>query len=74
MRESRQGRLILTMLGVTLALGCVVGGPGGRAGDGSLRISEVADEGDGTRRASTRLVLTGLESDGEFKPRLARSQ
>jgi tetratricopeptide (TPR) repeat protein len=62
------------MLGVTLALGCVVGGPGGRAGDGPLRISEVADEGDGTRRASTRLVLTGLASDADLTPRLALSQ
>ena len=74
MRRPRQRRLVVTMLGVALALGCVVRGPGGPARDGPLRISEVADEGDGTRRASTRLVLTGLESDAEFKPRLARSQ
>jgi tetratricopeptide (TPR) repeat protein len=62
------------MLGVALALGCIVRGPGSRARDGPLRISEVADEGDVTRRASTRLVLTGLASDAERKPRLALSQ
>ena len=74
MRRPRQRRLVVAMLGVALALGCVVRGPGGPARDGPLRISEVADEGDGTRRASTRLVLTGLASDAELKPRLALSQ
>ena len=62
------------MLGVALALGCAVRGPGGGAQDGPLRISEVADAGDVTRRASTGLVLTGLVSDAEFRPRLALSR
>ena len=74
MRGPRQRSLIVTMLGVALALGCAVRGPGGRARDGPLRISEVADEGDVTRRASTGLVLTGLASDAELKPRLALSR
>jgi tetratricopeptide (TPR) repeat protein len=62
------------MLGVAFTHGCVALGPGGPAGEEPLRISEVAGEGDVTRRASTRLVLTGLASDAELKHRLALSQ
>ncbi len=37
----------------------------------ALRLSEVADEGDATRRASTRLVLQGLDADAAARPQEA---
>lgn len=42
-----------------LALGCA----GLRGGDASLRVTELAEHGDPTRRASTRLVGQGLRDD-----------
>jgi tetratricopeptide (TPR) repeat protein len=65
---------IVAAIGLALALGCAGRGPGGDLRRGPLRISDVADEGDVTRRASTRLVLAGLASDAEAKPGLASSQ
>ncbi len=46
------------------AIGCSFGG-GGRFAPrlGALRISEITEDGDAARRASTRLVLEGLDSD-----------
>jgi tetratricopeptide (TPR) repeat protein len=34
----------------------------------ALRLSEVAGDGDATRRASTRLVLQGLDADAAARP------
>lgn len=45
-----------------LASGCALPGPA-ILRDPSLRLGEVVDEGDATRRASTRLVLDGLDAD-----------
>jgi tetratricopeptide (TPR) repeat protein len=43
---------------------------GGRFGSGAppFRLSEVADQGDAARRASMRLVLSGLEEDQALRP------
>jgi tetratricopeptide (TPR) repeat protein len=57
---------------LALAVGCASVGRDGR--DQALRISEVADAGDATRRASTRLVLDGLASDAAHRQRQALSQ
>jgi tetratricopeptide (TPR) repeat protein len=56
-----------------LLVGCALplAGPAGR---GTLRVSEVASEGDPARRASLRLVSEGLASDDASQPRLALSQ
>ena len=50
------------LLVLVLMLGCATGG---RPGDGAatLRFSELADEGDATRRASLRLCADGLDAD-----------
>jgi tetratricopeptide (TPR) repeat protein len=67
-------RQLVAAIGLALALACAGRGPGGELRRGPLRISDVADEGDVTRRASTRLVLAGLASDAAAKPGFAASQ
>jgi tetratricopeptide (TPR) repeat protein len=60
-----------SLLGLAIVVGCAgLGGVGG----GPVRISEFTGEGDGTRRASTRLVVGGLASDQELRPQLALSR
>lgn len=54
---------------VCTALACVTRAPGTVD---PLRISEVAEQGDAARRASTRLVLEGLDADAEGDPVRAR--
>jgi len=49
------------LLALLLALGCATGGRLGGGGD-ALRLSELADEGDATRRASLRLCVDGLDA------------
>jgi len=71
---TRRRRLLVTALGLALTLGCAVRGPGGALRTSPLRISEMADDGDVTRRASTRLVLSGLVSDAQGSSSLALSQ
>ncbi len=53
------------------AAGCAALRPGGKPGGDALRISEVVEEGDATRRASLRLVLEGLSRDARAEPRRA---
>ena len=38
----------------------------------SLRVSEAVEQGDAARRASMRLVVQGLDADGEFQFRRAQ--
>ena len=63
-------RLVLPALVLTLLVGCATplrrGGP--------LRVSDMSEEGDPARRASTRLVVQGLDSDAAAQPTLAVSQ
>jgi tetratricopeptide (TPR) repeat protein len=56
---------------LAFALACV--GPEGGARD-ARRVEEVADRGDAQRRASTRLVLDGLDADARGDVRLAQSR
>ena len=56
---------------LAIALGCV--GPNGGARD-AQHLEELADRGDAQRRASTRLVLDGLDSDARGDARLAQSR
>ncbi len=56
-------RLLVGALASVSVLGCISQGPLGETGP--LRISEVQGLGDGSRRASTRLVLLGLDFDEE---------
>lgn len=70
--RARAGRL--GVFGLVLALAATAGcaGPGGGFGavaGGALRISEVVGSGDPTRRASTRLVLEGLDSGDRDRAR-----
>lgn len=58
---SAQLQLAGALLALVLALGCATGGPLGGGGT-ALRFSELADEGDATRRASLRLCLDGLDA------------
>ena len=51
-----------------------VGCAGLGAGTGSLRISDIADQGDAERRASQQLVLDGLDSDINLLPDVALRQ
>lgn len=57
----------VALVGLCLAMGCI--GPGGRGVGfflaGPLRISQVVEEGDAIRRASTRLVVQGLGAGDE---------
>jgi tetratricopeptide (TPR) repeat protein len=56
-----QRRLAGVLLVLVLALGCAMGGRlGGDAA--ALRLSELTDEGDATRRASLRLCVDGLDA------------
>ena len=50
------------LLVLVLMLGCATGGRLG-GGPEALRFSELADEGDATRRASLRLCANGLDAD-----------
>jgi Tfp pilus assembly protein PilF len=54
-------RLVVSILSLALAAGCASWSGPPRAEP--FRISDVAAQGDATRRASTRLVLRGLEAD-----------
>lgn len=51
--------------------GCSTMGVPSRSGQ-SLRVSEAADQGDAARRASMRLVVQGLDADGEYQFRRAQ--
>jgi hypothetical protein len=65
LNEARKRGLsfVLLVLLVGFAVGCAAGfAPRSSLQVKPLRISEVAGEGDPTRRASTRLVITGLNS------------
>jgi tetratricopeptide (TPR) repeat protein len=61
-------------MSLVIAMGCAGLGRFGGAGVGPVRISELTGEGDGTRRASTRLLVEGLTSDRELRPQLALSR
>ena len=61
-------RVLLPLLGLSLALGCAGYGPRGSAGP---RISDVAREGDPARRASLRLVDQGLATESSGSRRQA---
>ena len=69
MRAVRAGVALLSAIAVALA--CV--GPGGGTRDAE-RVEDVADRGDAQRRASTRLVLDGLDADARGDARLAQSR
>ena len=58
---SAQLQLAGALLALVLALGCATGGRLGGGGT-PLRFSELADEGDATRRASLRLCVDGLDA------------
>jgi len=62
---------IALLAALAFALACV--GPDGGARD-APRVEEVADRGDAQRRASTRLVLDGLDADARGDVRLAQSR
>ena len=57
-----QLRVAGALLVLVLVLGCATGGRLG-GGPEALRFSELADEGDATRRASLRLCADGLDAD-----------
>jgi tetratricopeptide (TPR) repeat protein len=71
------GRLLLAgalAIAVATSSGCALRfapPPGSQAA--ALRVSEVAGEGDATRRASLRLVLQGLDEDANGRAATARS-
>ena len=56
-----------------LAAACA-GGPWEGLGSESLRVSEVAHQGDPARRASQRLVLQGLDADASGNFRRAQAE
>ena len=62
--RSHAGRLCVALAlgGLVLLTGCVQGGPRFPGGD-ALRVGELAERGDAARRASTRLVLRGLDAE-----------
>ena len=62
----------LAAMSAMLAVSCASRGPGGESRP--LRISEVTSQGDSSRRASTRLVLSGLDFDVESKSGRALSE
>jgi tetratricopeptide (TPR) repeat protein len=68
-RQLRVGALAVAVL-ISVA-GCAGLRPGGSSGGDALRISEVADQGDATRRASLRLVMDGLSRDDRAEHRRA---
>lgn len=61
------GSLVLALLACA---GCLTP-PGAAPRVRALQLSELAQEGDPQRRASLRLVLEGLQRDGQASPRLA---
>ena len=61
----------LALVPLALALGCIGPGP---AGVSSLRIGEMAGQGDAARRASLGLLIEGLELDSSGGGARARSQ
>lgn len=73
MRSAALRRACRTLLAVcvTWTLACAgLQGSGARA----LRLADVADEGDATQRASTDLVLDGLDADARGEAARALSQ
>ncbi len=66
------GGLLMGTLAAVLAVSCVSRGPRGESGP--LRISDVESQGDSSRRASTRLVLSGLDFDVESESGRALSE
>jgi tetratricopeptide (TPR) repeat protein len=64
-------RATALLAAIAFALACV--GPNGGAREAD-RIEDVADRGDAQRRASTRLVLDGLDADASGDARLAQSR
>ena len=61
------------LLVLVLVLGCAAGGRLG-GGPEALRFSELADEGDATRRASLRLCVDGLDAAAAGQPGAALGQ
>ena len=57
-----QQLVVGALLVLVLMLGCATGGRLG-GGPEALRLSELADEGDASRRASLRLCADGLDAD-----------
>jgi tetratricopeptide (TPR) repeat protein len=69
--QSALALAVVGALALTL-LGCAGRGPARRTPPpGALRISEIANQGDATRRASLRLVIEGLASDAASSPERA---
>ena len=68
-----QRQLAGALLVLLLVLGCATGG---RLGGGApaLRLSELANEGDATRRASLRLCVDGLDAAAAGHPGAALGQ
>jgi tetratricopeptide (TPR) repeat protein len=60
------------LLALALALGCATGG--GLGSGEAQRLSELTDEGDATRRASTRLCMDGLDAASAGRHDAALSQ
>jgi len=60
--RNRGSWLVVVALLAGFAVGCATGVGPRSIQVRPLRISEVADDGDPTRRASTRLVINGLQS------------
>jgi Flp pilus assembly protein TadD len=67
---ARSSAALLVLAGMTL--GCASLGPPGSP-SGSLRLTELVDEGDPQRRSSMQLVLQGLDADADMRSAEARS-
>ncbi len=59
------------LLALAALVGCAAVGGLGPRGAEPFRLSEVAEEGDARQRASTRLVLDGLDADAALQPAAA---
>ena len=69
MRSGWRVKIALALLGLFLG-GCSfsLGGPFAPSGAPPFRLTDVAEEGDAARRASTRLILGGLDEDQALRP------
>ncbi len=61
----------LAVVLVSVGAGCISTGPGTQTVE-PMRVSEMLDDADPARRASTRLVIEGLDADEAFDRRQAR--
>jgi len=71
MRRAWATACVAVILMQALSTGCAVRGPGVREVE-PMRASEMLDDADPARRASTRLVIEGLDADSGFDRRHAR--